>query len=212
MAVIETQFAWPEARLALKASQCCADACREPVAGDVEGHPFCLEHFISASLHEMETQRISLKEKPATVGTLRKFLAVCGEQAKTLAESEALVNQSARNRLREVIRCASQLQKNLRRSSRLKASVPVWLRREDPRNTWEEETWTSTVSLHGAGFICRHSVEINGLVVLCRRDKGSRAQARVVYSLLDADGCRHVGVELVDQADFWGLPQVARPA
>lgn len=212
MAVMQTQFAWPEARLALKAGQCCIDACQEAVAADVEGRPFCIEHFISASLKEMETQRIYLKGKPAAIGTLRKFLTVCGEQAKALAESEALLNQSARNRLRDVIRCASQLQKNLRRSTRLQTSVPVWLRREDPRNTWEEEIWTSTVSLHGAGFICRHSVEISGLVVLCRRDKGCRAQARVVYSLFDADGHRHVGVELVDQNDFWSLPQVAPPA
>jgi hypothetical protein len=97
------------------------------------------------------------------------------------------------------------------RLPRLEASVPVWLRREDARHTWEEETWTSTVSRHGAGFVCRHSVEINGIVVLCRRDKGYRVQARVVYSRLDAEGRRQVGVELLGRDDFWDPPNQVPP-
>jgi hypothetical protein len=52
-------------------------------------------------------------------------------------------------------------------------------------------------------LVCRHAVEAGGRVVLCRRDKGSRAQARVVYCRYDGDGRRQIGVELLDRDDFW---------
>jgi PilZ domain-containing protein len=84
----------------------------------------------------------------------------------------------------------------------LATEVPVWLRREDSRRTWEEDTWTSTLSRHGAGFVCRHPVEIGGTVVLTRKDKGGRATARVVYSRMDSEG-RQIGVEFIDRDDFW---------
>ncbi len=82
-------------------------------------------------------------------------------------------------------------------------AVPVWLRREDPRRTWEEDTWTTTLSRHGAGFVCRHPVDTGGMVVLTRKDKGGRVEARVVYSRLDSEGRRQIGIELIGRDDFW---------
>jgi len=43
----------------------------------------------------------------------------------------------------------------------------------------------------------------DGTLVLTRKDKGGRAAARVVYSRMDSEGNRQVGVELVDRDDFW---------
>jgi hypothetical protein len=106
-------------------------------------------------------------------------------------------------RLLEVLAWISSTGKSLRRSPRTATAVPVWLRREDPRRTWEEDTWTSTVSRHGAGFVCRHPVEKGGMVILTRKDKGGRASARVIYSRIDSEGQRQIGVELVDRDDFW---------
>ena len=48
-------------------------------------------------------------------------------------------------------------------------------------------------------------MEVGGEVVLCRRDKGNRIRARVIYYRYDADGRREIGVELLDKADFWDL-------
>lgn len=214
MAVMEAQFAWPGARLALKASQCGFQACHQLAAGEVEGSPFCLEHFIAAGLRAMAMRSGYLKERPAdtaATGVLRDLLMACSRQAKALVENEVFANQPARVHLADVINLASELQKKLRRSPRIATSVPLWLRREDPRHTWEEETWTLTLSRHGAGLVCRHSVATNGRVVLCRRDKGNRAEARVIYSMFDPEGRRHMGVELVDRDDFWDFAQATPP-
>jgi hypothetical protein len=208
---METQYAWPEVRLALKASQCCVDGCHQVVASEIERRPFCVDHFIPAALQEMEARIACLKQKPfdpSAINSLKELLTACAEQAQILCQNQSTQDQA---RLRDLIRRATQMGKNLRRSPRIEACVPVWLRREDPRHTWEEETWTSTVSRHGAGFVCRHSVEINGTVVLFRRDKGSRAEARVVYSRFDSEGRRHVGVELLNRDDFWDLPKSTSP-
>jgi hypothetical protein len=212
MAVMETLFAWPQARRALKASQCSTEGCNESVDADLGSRPLCLHHFLSVSIEEVGKRSSCLNMQPFDAGAVdafRKFLSACEEQAALLSERPDLSDPSAKNRLVEIRRLVSQWTRRLRRSPRVTASVPVWLRREDPRHTWEEETWTSTVSRHGAGFECRHSVDVNGTVVLCRRDRGSRAQARVVYSRFDAEGRRHIGVELIDPGDFWGLAETA---
>jgi hypothetical protein len=208
---METRYAWLEVRPALKASQCSVDGCDRVVSSEIERGPFCVDHFIAAALREMESRSASLKEKDvdsSVISAFKQLLTSCSEQAQMLCQTQSSQYQP---RLREVVRRATQMGKNLRRSPRVEACVPVWLRREDPRHTWEEETWTSTVSRHGAGFVCRHSVEINGTLILFRRDKGGRAEARVVYSRFDSEGRRHVGVELLNREDFWDLPKSAAP-
>ncbi len=99
----------------------------------------------------------------------------------------------------------SQLSQRIRRSPRTTSSVAVWLRREDPHQTWHEETWTVSVSRHGAALLCRRPVEKGGTVVLCRKDKGSRAEAQVVYSLRDSEGRKQIGVQFRDPINFWDL-------
>jgi len=206
-----SEIAWPGALRALKASQCSCTGCAGTVAAELEARPLCLDHFLSVSSQEMDVRSTCLQIKPvntAYAAGLRIFLADCVKQAEALAGADKGAAGTYRKRLDDILRRSSQLSRSLRRSPRLAASVPVWLRREDPRHTWEEQTWTSTVSCHGAGFVCRHEVEVNGRVVLCRRDKGRRVEARVVYSRFDPEGSRHIGVELLGDG-FWDAAELA---
>lgn len=207
-----SQIAWLEAPRALKASRCYCEGCASTVAAQLENRALCLDHFLSLSVREMDSRGACLKARPVdteAAAGLRNFLADCIREAETIAGAEEVAAGPYRARVQDVLRRGSQLGRCLRRSPRVSASLPVWLRREDPRNTWEEATWTSSVSRHGAGFVCRHSVEINGRVVLCRRDKGRRVEARVVYSRFDSEGSRHIGVELLDRDDFWDDQELA---
>lgn len=210
-AVMETQIAPADPGGAVEAIECSMEGCCEAAIAQTERRRLCAAHFISVCTLEIESRGAGLKSQStpdsATEGhdTLRNFLAMCVDEANRIAEIPEYAGQPVQEHLHEIARRASQLNSRLRRSSRVAASVPVWLRREDPRHTWEEETWTSTISRHGAGFACHHSVKVNGRVVLCRRDKGSRVQARVVYCRFDAEGRRQIGVELLDRDDFWGL-------
>lgn len=194
------------ARPAVENRPCSFWSCEGSAAVEIGGNRLCLEHFISFALGELESRSEVLKRNPfdaPAMESFKRFLAFCSEQSKRLSEDETVTDKQMRARLLEIYLRAADLGQRLRRSPRMKAAVPIWLRREDRGPTWEEETWTSTVSHHGAGLTCHHPVETGGTVVLCRRDKASRVSARVVYSRIDSEGRRQIGVELLDQPDFW---------
>lgn len=194
----------PDAAQAVQGNFCSSEACGEPAVAEFDARRLCMEHFLVVCFQELEARNERLKSNadPET-DSLRKFLNASVEQVQKLSECDRFTDSQTKSQLLEFLLRASQLSKRLRRSPRLSSTVPVWLRREDPSRTWEEETWTVTVSRHGAGLVCRHPVEAGGTVVLCRRDKGSRVQARVVYCRYDGDGRRQIGVELLDRDDFW---------
>jgi hypothetical protein len=202
---MENQMETHDVPETVRGASCSSGACGEPAVADFDARHLCMEHFLGYCFEELEARNQRLKNHPAEPETdsFRKFLSASVEQVQKLSDGDRFADTQTKSQLLEFLLRASQLSKGLRRSPRLSSSVPVWLRREDPSRTWEEETWTVTVSQHGAGLICRHAVETGGKVVLCRRDKGSRAQARVVYCRYDGDGRRQIGVELLDRDDFW---------
>src|ERR1035441_9490908 len=85
---------------------------------------------------------------PAVTAAFNKFLAEWARQAESLVEDARFADKQTKARLREALLWISQAGKSLRRSLRLATAVPVWLRREDSRQTWEEDTWTSMLSRH----------------------------------------------------------------
>ncbi|HEY6903333.1 MAG TPA: hypothetical protein VI216_03445 [Candidatus Acidoferrales bacterium] len=184
---------------------CSVDSCSAIVSAEVDSRLFCVNHFLSVSFQELQARHKRLLQKPDAVAAaaFKEFLSAWARQAEDLEDDARAEDQETKARLREVLGWISSTGKSLRRSPRTATAVPVWLRREDPRRTWEEDTWTSTVSRHGAGFVCRHPVEKGGMVILTRKDKGARASARVIYSRIDSEGQRQIGVELVDRDDFW---------
>jgi hypothetical protein len=184
-------------------SPCSAEPCAELAAAEVDTHPFCLDHFLSVSFQGLQTRHEYLKVQecdPAANAAFKEFLASWARQVESLVES---ADQQTKARLLQALVWVSSAGKSLRRSPRLTVALPVWLRREDSYRTWEEDTWTSTISRHGAGFVCRHPIATGGTVVVTRKDKGGRAAARVVYSQVDSEGGRQIGVELIDRDDFW---------
>jgi hypothetical protein len=207
-------------RLLLEPSHCAGASCNATAAIDFDGRSLCLEHFLPACVAELESRNERLRNlpfDPAATDAFKTFITNCAKQAEKLAEklaenpAENLTEDSrfpraqAKTSLLDFLLRISQLTQQIRRSSRTISSVPIWLRREDPHQTWHEETWTVTVSRHGAGLLCRRPVEKGGTVVLCRKDKGSRATAQVVYSLRDSEGRKQIGIQFCDPVNFWDL-------
>src|SRR5262249_36349812 len=143
--------------------------------------------------------------EPTVVESFKSFIGACAKQAQDLGNEAASADGQLKAECMQFLLRISQLGQRLRRSPRLRTAVPVWLRREDVNRTWEDETWTTTVSLHGAGLVCHYPVQTGGTLILCRKDGGTRVRARVVYCEYDAEGRRQIGLEFLDQADIWGL-------
>jgi hypothetical protein len=206
---LDAQVSQPE----LKFAGCMAASCAAPATAQLEARRLCLEHFVGDSMHEIESRRRQLQKglwSGPAVESFKTFLATCTTQARELLDSQQDTASPDKDRLLDLLLLSSHVNQRLRRSPRSPASVLVWLRREDPGQTWEEETCTSSISLYGAGLMCRHRVEPGQTVYLCRKDKGARAQARVVYSHFDAAGDRQIGVEILDRDDFWNASELIR--
>jgi hypothetical protein len=203
---MESQIEPVDVHQAVAEHPCGAESCGERAAAKIDMREFCATHFLSVSFEELRASHERLIAAPydsTAMTSFRELSSIWAREAERLVEEARSSDPQTKARLMEALRWIPQAGKSLRRSPRLANAVPVWLRREDPRRTWEEDTWTTTLSRHGAGFVCRHPVDTGGMVVLTRKDKGGRAEARVVYSRLDSEGRRQVGVEMIDRDDFW---------
>ena len=208
----------PDLQLLHEPTWCAAPSCNTTAAIDFVGRSLCLEHFLPACITEIESRNEVLRNlpfDPAATEGLKTFIASCAQQAETLAANPLaqLAEQPAADQrltqggtkaiVLDFLLRLSQLSQRIRRSPRTVSSIAVWLRREDPFQTWHEETWTVSVSRHGAALLCRRPVEKGGTVVLCRKDKGSRAEAQVVYSLRDSEGRKQIGIQFNEPINFW---------
>jgi hypothetical protein len=201
-----------EVYLSGEMAHCGVEPCNETAAVAIAGKHLCIQHFVPLCTREVELRSDVLKKSPydaSATEALKNFVASCVDQARKLVDDDRAASEPVKSRLHEFLRRVSQTASHLRRSPRLISSVPIILRREDSGRTWEEETWTITVSLHGASLVCRHPVETGGSLRLSKRDRSSRVQARVVYCRYNSEGWREIGVELLDRDDFWGLSQAA---
>jgi hypothetical protein len=198
----------PEVRLVLEQNECATDFCHEIAAIDFAGQPMCIEHFLPTCMSELESRSARLRElsfEPTATAAFKDLMATCTRQAEQLVADARFAQAPAKTGLLDFLLRVSQLSQRIRRSPRTNSAVPVWLRREDPYSTWQEETWTVSLSRHGAGLICHRPVQKGGTLVLCRKDKGCRAEATVVYTMRDAEGRKQIGVQFRDRTDFWDM-------
>jgi PilZ domain len=195
-------------RLLVEPTWCAGASCNATAALDFDGRSLCLDHFFPACIAELESRNERLRNLPfdaAATDSFKAFITTCAQQAKKLAEDPRFVQAHTKSGLLDFMMRVSQLTQQIRRSPRTTNSIAVWLRREDPHQTWHEETWTVSTSQHGAALLCRRPVEKGGTVVLCRKDKGSRAEAQVVYSRRDSEGRKQIGIQFNDPINFWDL-------
>ena len=195
-----------EVRLVLEPSRCAGASCDATAAIEFDGRSLCLEHFIPTCIAELEARNERLRNLPfdaAATDAFKTFITHCAKQAEQLAADPRFTQAHTKTALLDFLLRVSRLTQQIRRSQRTDSSIAVWLRREDPHQTWHEETWTVSVSQHGAALLCRRPVEKGGTVVLCRKDKGSRATAQVVYSRRDSEGRKQIGIQFNDPVNFW---------
>jgi hypothetical protein len=152
--VVENQIESSNLPQTIEEAVCSSGPCSEPAVADFDAKRLCTEHFLAACFQELEARNDRLKSEPADseIVSFRKFLSSSVEQAQRISDGPHNVDKETKTQLLEFLLRASELSKRIRRSPRLTSSVPVWLRREDPARTWEEETWTVTTSRHGAGL------------------------------------------------------------
>jgi len=186
-----------------KETGCSVEGCPNIPIGVVEGHAFCGNHFILTCHKQLDTYYARFKERrwrEVSLEAVSRFIRESMKEADRIG-----LDKVERARLLSVILSAAELGRHLRRSPRKVLAVPVRLLSEDPRERWEEDTDTVTVSRCGALVRSQHSAEIDQRLKVLRRDEGRQADARVAWCPPERETNPFLAVEFIDSDNFWGL-------
>lgn len=193
---------------AMTSGPCEVQNCEHPAIASLESRAVCREHFISGCYDLIEDYQRRMQElgfREATAESLRSFLLSCTRQAIDLAQSLDDLHNLERARLLDILMRASDLARNLRRSPRKEAVIPLQLRCEKLGHAWEESAQTRVLSRYGALLNCHHEAETGDTLVVRRRDSGRETRARVAWSNPLPDGTRDIGLELLNCDNFWQM-------
>ena len=96
-----------------------------------------------------------------------------------------------------------------RRSARVLLDIPVAIWGESPdEQTFREETFTVTVSAHGALVMLASKVSVGQRVVLRKLTDGIEIRGRIAYVGMPHAGLTQVGIELDRPSpEFWPVSQ-----
>ncbi len=188
--------------------RCSIELCEKPVAALLEQRSFCTEHFVSTCYAQLETYT-KLKDQgrlgDVNAESVRRFINESTRQADLIEQAMRDVDNLERARLADIILWAADLGRHVRRSPRKAVTVPVRLCCDGPGQKWEEETETRLVSQHGALVACRHPIKRDETFLVERKDTGLTGRARVTWWRPRTEGVLDVGIELLDQPNFWEL-------
>jgi len=93
-----------------------------------------------------------------------------------------------------------------RRSERVLLDIPVVIRGQSGSGTFQEETFTLTVSAHGALLMLETQVALGQKVILINPKNSDEREARVAYKGAVHAGLAQVAVEFNRAApEFWQM-------
>lgn len=103
-------------------------------------------------------------------------------------------------------------QTGVRRSDRVLLDVPVVVRGDSAdHNEFREETFTVTVSAHGALLMLEHKVALGQKIIVMNPKNWDERECRVAYIGPDRAGLAQVAVEFPQSSpDFWSLESTPR--
>ena len=167
--------------------QCSAADCNRTAVSSFHAQALCREHFVATCYAQIEecAQHLSSKDRLSERYTqvASRNLSDIADQAVNLGLSTDDLTNLERAQLMDIILSVAHLSGRLRRSPRMRTSIPVRLSYEGLGHAWEEETATQQLSRHGALITCHHPVEAGEQLTVVRLDTGQRAQARVAWQI-----------------------------
>lgn len=188
--------------------KCAADGCAEASVASLENHPVCRTHFVTGAYRHLESIAAQIQEPhfhSRHGESAGQFLEQCMREATNIACAPELPSNLERAQLLDILLWASELYGRLRRGPRVRATIPILVRCENPQNPWEEKADTRQISMHGFSFLCRHELHESDFLTCVRLDTGRRVEARVAWARSQSSGETEAGVEFVTDEDFWAM-------
>lgn len=187
---------------------CSASGCGRASAAALDIRPLCREHFITfcyANLDEYGRLLEESRYRDTTTELVRRFLSDCTRSAADLAQSARDLDNLERARLLDILLRAGELSRQLRRSPRKVATVPVRLSSDKLGQSWEELAVTRVISRFGAAVECSHPVEAGDALYLERQDRPDKVRARVAWRQPKLEDRWEIGLEFLQSENFWDM-------
>ena len=191
---------------------CSCSGCGRTSATVLDIRPLCREHFITSCYGNLDEYSRLLDEsryRDTTTELVRRFLTDCTRRAVDLAQATRDLDNLERARILDILLRATDLCRQLRRSPRKIANIPIKLSSDKLGQSWEEYAVTSMVSRHGASVECSHPVETGDQVLVDRQDRAGQVRARVAWRQAKAGDRWEIGLEFVSTENFWDVDWTA---
>lgn len=187
---------------------CSVPECTEEGIASIDERVLCRTHFLTSSYQRLEAisgqiHQQEFQERQADAAG--RFLEACMHDAADIACAVAAPGNLERARVLDVLLWASELHSRLRRGPRVPAKISVLLRSEAPGRSWAEQTETQLLSRHGAQLRCRQELLVDERLTCVRLDTGRQAEARVAWIAHKGPQELEVGIEFIQEKNFWGL-------
>ncbi|GEM_PF-798326 len=187
---------------------CSVHGCTRLSVASLDIRVLCREHFIMACYNDLDEYGRLLEEsryRDTTTELVRRFLSDCTRQTADLSSAASDLDNLERARLLDILLRASDLSRQLRRSPRKVATLPVGLTCDKLGHSWEELTETRVISRFGAALECGNPIELGDSLILTRLDSKAEVRARVAWRQPKPGGRCEIGLEFLHTDNFWGI-------
>jgi hypothetical protein len=191
-----------------KAPGCSWAGCSHPPNTSFEGRPFCIAHFLEMAPRRLESIETTLNNQPGArhlSSSIQSVLSQMISEMSALAAGTRQLHPELREKLISLSETAAKLYKRARRPPRFGRSVACRIRISVISTDAPESCSTVDVSQRGASVTTVRPPQVKQLITLEREDTGRRARAKVVWIKQKTATVFMVGLEILDQEDFWGV-------
>lgn len=187
-------------------ARCNHPHCRKPSIAILENSSLCQSHFVAicyARLDEINELLDQKKLGGRELQMIRSFVDACTSPAFLQALRARDVKNRDRAQHLDIVVSAAHILTRLRRGPRIDLCVPLRLLGDPLADPRIEDTFTRTVSKHGAMFSCGNPYTRGELMDIVRLDTGDTAIARVAWHRPIGPGQHSVAIEILNSANFW---------
>lgn len=181
--------------------------CEKGSRTKLSGRSFCLDHFLELSRGRIESlfQLLDGSTERNHSPEVQSFLSEVISETTVLAAETRMLAPSQREELIALSTRAAEVYKCIQRTPRYARRVACMVRGDSLSNETGEKSHTVNVSLRGACMDLRQSLKVGQTVVVERVDVRRTARARVAWLKPSVAERSLVGLEIIDEPDFWGL-------
>jgi len=193
-----------------KAGRCAWVGCSQPPIASLEKRALCAEHFLEMAVSRIDSIEASVNDQSSARDVrsdVQSVLAEMMSQIPTVVTGTRRLKPELRDKFMALSETALKLYKAARRPPRFDRSVTCQVRLSVLSSEVPLRCSTLNVSQRGASVETTHPFQKDQVIALQREDTGKRANAKVVWVNKRQPTGFMVGLEILDQDDFWGLGQ-----